>query len=247
MRRAIATVLACELLASAPATHAAIGMPVSLGTGGSATTVSAGDVISGINANAGEPIVIILQTDTNAFGPISCHDSVNMTYAVASQWAASIGKLDIFYIANPSAVSAGKITCSWSGMAKYAVTAIQIPGLDTSSPLDKALASGVNGSGNSISGLSTGTLAFDDEIVVGIVGLNGAPGGWTESNGFASLTAATTGGSMEVHPAYEIVSSTTSVSYAPSWPTNKGNAGTLITLKAPGSTIPRGTLLGVLP
>lgn len=253
LRRLLALAVGVLTLCWGPLAAAAITV-TNIGQGNSQVAVAAAPavVISNVTASAGVPIILVLVTDTAAFGTFTCgDDGANglASYTKASQYnGTNAGKVLFFYITNPAGLSAANIKCSWSGSAKFDAAAIQVTGLDPTNPLDLAPTTGVGGTGNSVAGLSTGTLNHAVEIVIGSTTVTAAPGTFTEAGGFTPIT--TSGSGFETHWGYQVVSSTASVAYAPSWVTSRSNNANVVTFFGPGggaAVTPRGPLMGILP
>lgn len=79
--------------------------------------------------------------------------------------------------------------------------------------------------------LATGVLAIANELLFGVGYFAAAQGAYTEGSGFTALTGSGSGQDM----AYSIVSSTSSVNWAPSWINSVGNTASIATFKITAS------------
>lgn len=143
-------------------------------------------------------------------------------------------------ITGGSTVSTGA-TATVSSAIKFAYTggsgvtngaAANFSGLVTSSPRD------VTGPGTSVStvttlSVATGTLCQASELIIGTTGIAGSFSAFNNNSPFTVLTAPT-GGNMGW--GYDIVSATTSVTYAPSWTTARNAGANVYSYKAAGGT-----------
>lgn len=79
--------------------------------------------------------------------------------------------------------------------------------------------------------ISTGTLAQNNEIIFGLTATAGNLSGFTNSAGFTELAFGIAGSGNAFGFAYDIVSSTSSVSYSPTWTNNNNVALVLVSFK----------------
>lgn len=122
-------------------------------------------------------------------------------------------------------------TGTWSG------SGLAIPGVIGISGAGAGLdqhPTGTSSTGASSTSIATGTLASNSEIVIASAVTLGAFGTWTEGAGFTSIAGLHFGvGSF----AYQIVSATAPVTWAPSWQNSTNFAASLASFKATASIV----------
>lgn len=244
MRRFLRLALSALLLwtVAAPA-KAAIGTPTYLGGASDATnTVTTITITTGASAPAGNLIVVAVLGQVGIATSPTVTDSALNTYTLtaAKTWSGS-NKLYIAYCENPVLLSSGgTIVVAWTGVARVAAAAASVSGLATASAIDISGA-GTTGTGTSDS-IATGTLAQASEIIFGITGLANTSAGYAPTGVTNILTAPTQGNNSTMLWAYEIVSATTGVTYAPAWTTSRTFGSNVYSFKAPGATSVKGSL-----
>jgi hypothetical protein len=112
---------------------------------------------------------------------------------------------------------------SWTTSTVVAAAAIDVSGLATSSPLD-VTATAVQSTSASTLTVSGVTLGQASELLVGLNPMIGSYSAWAANGSWNLLAAATINANINMPWAYQIVSSTTGPSWAPSW-TTATNAG----------------------
>lgn len=118
--------------------------------------------------------------------------------------------------------SGGQITVTYAGSKTFNnVTAFYVAGVKASSPADIAGTNLTTGSTNtSTPGVATGTLGQANEIIFGVFNLSNTSGGVTPNAGWALIGGTdTANGVIDVY--YQTVSSTGSVTWLPTWVTNR--------------------------
>lgn len=214
----------------------AIGTPVQLGTktgtSGAASTLI---ITTGANAPAGNLINVFASCGTTSTTITGVTDSAGNTYTpgTAIVSVGSNGRINHFYCANPVLLSSGgtiTVTYGSTSGSKYA-SAISTSGLATTTPLDKEGAGSQSSSALSAS-VATGTLNQADELILGFVHCdNGGGDTFTEASGFTANSLASINPTGALHSGYQIVSSTSTVTYAPSWNVLRGYEGNVVSFK----------------
>jgi hypothetical protein len=213
----------------------AIGTPVlcfnGLGfvTGGSPNTlsaaISAGSLIVVAFYNANPDVTMTSVTDSSGTN----------TYTIVQTPAVSgIYNVGFAYCVNCPAGLTTSSTITISGNCEAAV--FSISGANGGEDQSVTNNYAAQGSADTTLNMTTGTLGSASEIAFAIwQSLESSnPTSWTESTGFTNLLAGTgtsvTGNGLGL--AYDIVSSTTAITYAPSWSPAGGYCTALITFKA---------------
>ena len=184
---------------------------------------------------AGGAILVVLSLAASSAW--TCSDSGGNTYiALADNLYNTNRHLMMFYIANNALLaSGGTITISWTTSAAGKCAACYLAGAATVSPVDVI---GTKATGTATSStVSTGTLAQSDELVVGIVSQTSDPGTWTEASGFTAINNPTAATGDNPRWAYQVVASTASVTYAPSWLTSRAYGTNVYSFKAAVATV----------
>lgn len=225
----------------------AIGTPQDLGFTAPTTTGNSLNLPITHNAAAGSFIgVFVLIGPARTFATFA--DSKGNSYT--SDLVGGIGGVGLlwfFYSPNPATpltVGGGdSFTVTWTGSADAPnMSAFQITGLVTSSPLD-VTGTVASGSGTTTT-ITSGVLAQANEIVLSVLTTAGTAGGYTHDAAFTPLSAnQQTGGDLLAIDSL-IVSSTSSVNSAPSWGTSRTFAGLAFSLK--GAAAPAGGNNGLL-
>ena len=221
----------------------AIGTPVELGVHAQGTASTSNVLTTSAAAPAGDAIIVIIQLPITATTTPTVADTASNSYTVTTPQAFGVtGKLCVARCANPAALSSGStITVSWSGSGKSTIGACSVSGLDPTAPLD-VTGTTVTGTGASAT-VSTGGLSQADEIVFGMVATSGTAGAFTQATGFTAFSSIGVGtGNIETRWGYKIVSSTSSVTYNPSWATSRIYGANVYSFKAaalaPANTTP---------
>lgn len=226
----------------------ALGTPTSIGTrrvGAGTTTVV---LTTTASVPAGAMIFVLAATpngDTVAIS--SCADSVGNTYTAGTSYTpggSTDGRIRPFWVPNATALGSGgtiTVTCSGTGEVKY-LSACYVTGADTTTPLsDEGPGQGLGLSSTSI---STGTLSNANCVVFGIIaGDNMNNGAFSSGTGFT--TGVDNAGGTRSVISYQIVTSTASVTYNPSWVGNSSGAVNWIAFKEAGGGPTNVALTGV--
>jgi hypothetical protein len=222
-------VLATWLGLTFPA-FAVCGTPTQLFAGSNLT--SGNPQTTTADAPIGSLIVVLIAAWNSSNGTVSSvTDSAGNTYTLAAQGAATVG------IPYPSAIyfssntpndlpNGGTITVTNSGAVNQSYGAWSVSGCNGG--LDTHTTG--NASGVTSSSLSTGALAQANEIVFGTTSTAGSLSGLANSAGFTEIAFAPSGNAMA--GAYDVVSSTSSVTYNPSWSGSITVAQVLASFKA---------------
>lgn len=232
MRRLVFLALAfCWALWSAEPAQAAIGAPVAITTTSISGIVSGVGVVVTADAPIGSLIVVTAQNFSAVNATITgCVLSSGDALTQASQNAAQSGifSSSIWFASNTAhdLPISGTITCTTS-TGTYSLVGYKITGAN--GPLDKTNKSASSSASGVL--LATGTMCNASEIIMANTQL-GSETTYTESANFTQLV---NGSVQETDIAYDIVSATTSVAYAPSWTPAAGYGLTLATFQATGT------------
>lgn len=207
-----------------------ISTPTNLGTAtsssGAATSLS---ITTGATVPAGATILLAtyltLVSSSGSAGVTSISDSAGNTYTAVDSGAAvkntAVGGPMVCYIANNvnQLNSGSSITINFaSGQQSILMAASYVTGL-TASPVDKINNSTVSTTGSGAT-VSTGTLSQPSEIVIGMMAaLDQTSLSFTQASGFTTMTGPANVSNSNLSGfqwGYQIVSSTSSVSYTPS-------------------------------
>lgn len=202
--------------------YALISTPVGLGSNNAAAG-SANLVITTGSACGANALIITFPGQNSSSGTVnsvtaSSGDSLSSTVAISN---AGNNKFRLYYKQGALALGSGgtlTIVYSTSTVAQVA-SSVCVTGTKTALSLD-AQAGGTSGNNTHFaSTLSTGPLAQSYELLIGVTLISaGASDTWTEDAAWTSLpTSSESGSGLVIHAAYKIVTSTTSVVYAPSW------------------------------
>lgn len=200
----------------------AIGTPTTLGstfTGASYNTTALGVTTASIAA--GTLVVAVVTSgnnqDSSTTSPVSGVSDGTNSYTKAVGMSNPSGDNnfnEIWYFYYAAGKTTPTISASWSKLNRIqSIQIIAISGIAPSSPLDKTNSS--TGTGTSAS-TATGTLAQASEIVIGAAVFDTTTTSPLPGSGFTN--AYTTNGSFGTMTIdYSIVSSTGSVTHAPTW------------------------------
>lgn len=196
---------------------------VSYGTGGGQTgtyNISASQTVVSEAMTAGAAalipagtLVIVVAGYRSGSAISSCGpDSAGNTYSAGAVTLSNTTGVRIFssVLAN-DLPQGGTITVNYAAAANQKmVIAMSVTGM-SSSPFDQ----GATFTGTTATpSATTGTLAQADELIIGVVGMNGNS---LSAEDAAFTNFATASLSSILHVAYRIVSATTAVAYAPTW------------------------------
>lgn len=220
----------------------AIGTPVQLGGNAAATGLGTTATLTTTgNITTGDLVVVFAGSASFSCTPNSVTDTSGNTYtAGTSIGSAGSDIIRPFYCANAIAMASGgtvTITYATSAGSKY-YNAISVSGIATASPKDVE-AAGFISTGTTTPSIATGTLAQADELVCGyiLVGSASKNDAFTQASGFTANTNGTAAVPTSIlRSAYQIVASTSTVTYAPVLGTSRDCDANVITFKAPGST-----------
>lgn len=197
-----------------------IGTPQSLGhneqepSGGVTTTTltAASDISS-------QDLVVVYVMNFVGRTPTSVSDGTN-TYTQVKEslnGPANTGGTTygaIYYAKNCAHVISPTITVNYGGSVDYwGIAALRCAGIDTTAPLDAA-PTGTTGS-SALPAISSGALAHTSEIVCAGFSMNGSTGAFTESAGFTSAGQFVNQAGLDYDFAYQVVSTSGSVTYGP--------------------------------
>jgi hypothetical protein len=190
------------------------------GLGASATTVP----ITTIQDAAPGGVIIVVVSSTSSNAP-SITDSAtggsNVYTAAASNCVFNTSnKLSIFSApVLRDLPNSGTITVNLGGSTRASVSAIYVTGISGVVDQQPACQANTSSQGGSV---STGVLSNANELVVGATGINSTISGFSNNAPFNPSTGNATG-NPQVQWGYDIVSSTASVTYAPTWTTARAN------------------------
>lgn len=182
----------------------------SFGNSGASTTVA---LTAGANIVAGDLVVVIVSIYGAGRTVSSITDGTN-TYTKATGSNISNFDVEIWYKENATAVTSPTITATLSSSSSFrAIGACRVTGAKVASSLDIA---GTPAGGTSTSAsFATGTLSQAAEIIFGAIGVDAAAS-YTGASGFTNLFAQSGSGEWTMLD-YQIVASTTTVTFAPAW------------------------------
>lgn len=212
----------------------AIGTPSSLGTAISGTTsVSSKVFTTNAAITAGNLAVVAIGwynggSSVVAISSVSDGTNTYTAAVTASSSGSTPSSIALYYCKNAAAVaSSASITVTWaSNVLAQGIIAYQVSGVDKTGPLDKTAT--YTSPATTTPSVSTGTLSQANEIIFGCAGGYNITS-YTESSGFTSL-ASVFPNSDATTLSYDTVTSTTSVTYAPT--TNADLTGPTIALVA---------------
>lgn len=251
MKCFLASFAASLWLLAAPAL-AALGTPVSLGTGNTAATVSASVVITTlVDAPAGSTIYVASGVMTGAGTPATIVDSALNTYTLSGTCSTlNSQRMCGWYTVLGSQLNAGSlITITWSTATgeKFAAAA-SVTGTAPSSVVDQHATASNTARPVTV---TTGTLSQANEIAFAFLQVVNPVVTFTEStsNAFTSISNVAGTGGRKAWFSYRITSATTAVTWAPTISADQTWTALLDTLKeaSSGSTVKNRLLRGVGP
>lgn len=180
-----------------------------------------------VDAPAGSLIVVALLNQVQNQGVSSLVDSAGNTYTQAESSALSLSyySTSIWYCSNTlnDLPSGGTFTPTTTGGATVFIQAVAVSGANGG--LDQTATENVTGTGFS---LSTGALASASEIAFGAWNPSNLFGTYTEGAGFTTIIA----DNGFIVFSYDIVSTNTAITWAPSWTSSVAASPVLATFKA---------------
>lgn len=196
---------------------------------------------------AGNLVVFALASNTiNTASLSSVTDGTNTYSKAVGVSTAGPSDVEIWYCANAAAVAAGAtITATYntaSGNGTYQAAACQVSGIATTSALDKTTSASSTSSPSSLS-MTTAALASANEIVFGFaMEVSTSTATYNAASGFTNFAKMGAAGTTNIFSGldYDIVSSSSAVTYGPSWATSGFRAlGVVATFVAnPLTTLP---------
>jgi hypothetical protein len=175
-------------------------------------------------------VIVVGCNTTNSVTVSSVSDGTNSyTKATSVSQNGGVGETSIWYKLNASAVSSGAtITVNFSGASGSPAQAGLIGAYVTGpSALDKT---NQGTAASTTTSISTGTLSQSLEIIFGgNFENNAASPTYTTPSGFTNVATNVTGNNGAIALDYKKVTSTGSVTYAPSWSTGSGIGAVLAT------------------
>ncbi len=143
------------------------------------------------------------------------------------------------FCSNAAPLAAGlTITGGFSGVAaNHGLFAASVSGISSAADPRDVLSGYTASTGIAATPINSGALAQADEIIFGIIGFNGAPGTFTPGGNWILLKAEDTNVFFRI--CYQIVSSTASVSWAPTWQTSRTYKSRLFSIKGNSSSPPQ--------
>lgn len=194
----------------------AIGTPVQLG----ATTAGAGSTTLVLTTSADAPVgslIVVLAAMSNNGSLTSVVDSAGNSYVAGALINNTVGKMKPFWAFSTVDLAAGgTVTATYAGTTGVKlIAAVAVAGIAARD----AQAAGASGSGTTPS-IASGVLGWPNEIVFGICDISGAASDtFTEASGFTANIAALNTDALRW--AYQIVSASASVTYAPTLGTSR--------------------------
>lgn len=141
-------------------------------------------------------------------------------------------------VASATATISSVIKITMTGSATIALSAADVSGIATTTPLDVTgtQTTGTSTTGTTISPtVSTGTLGQANEIVFGAVSMNGSISAYLGQAPFTDFTGTVVSSNPNIQWSYDIVASTASVAYGPKWTTARPYAANVVTFKGAGA------------
>lgn len=213
-----------------------IGTPTSLGSNKSeGSPVSNGSMTTTAAIVAGNLVVVVVSLNSNnGITVSSISDGTNSYTKAISFIQSSVSDVEIWYKANASAVgSSATITANFSGSSTgsfcgFAIAAAQITGIATTSPLDQHASNG----GTTLSTITatTPSLSQANEIAIGACLDANSNLTYSGASGFTNLfnISNTSGPDGNTTVDYDIVSSTSAISYSPTWNTTNNRIAAVV-------------------
>lgn len=201
----------------------------------------------------GSLIVVLAGFTTIADSISSVSDGTTNTYTSVDDLNGTGISLEWAYSFNTAnAVNTGStITVTFNGTLTSEIGAVCIQGAATTAPLDVSNQSAQGTLSTAATAVNSGTLAQASEILLGGVAWPTTPGTRScQGSGSGTWNSTTAGptSTPTISICSQIVSSTSSVSFAPSWGTTNSYITDLVSFKAPGgggaSSAPLLTTLG---
>lgn len=189
-----------------------ISAPVLVGTVASPSTTTPLSMTTTAAIPATAAIIVVTGSAVDTASSVS--DGTN-TYTALSNYAGTSAKLRVFYCANSAGLSSGStVTVTWSNaLTNHYQAVFYISNANTVAPIDALANSSVTSATPS---LATGALGLADEVVIGFFWAQSSGSEvWTEATGFTNMFEETVAGEAKFRAAYQVVSSTASVTYAP--------------------------------
>lgn len=155
-------------------------------------------------------------------------------------------------VASETLTISSSVDFSWTTAGKPAMAGYTVSGLAANTPLDvqATCQAGTSTTATPISpAVSTGALAQASELVFGAIGITNTLSSYASNSPFTNVVAGgiSSATTSSLQMGYDIVSATTTVSYAPSWTTSRLYGAGVWTFKAASASSGGGNLttLGV--
>lgn len=212
----------------------AIGTPLGLGTH---NQVASGTNILTTSTNdcpVGSFIIVYVSFTTIADTLSSVADSAGNSYTVLENELGTAIGIGIAYCISSTfdLPVGGTITATMGGTVTSEIGASCVSGIAISSPIDVSAKTSNGLAATAAASVSTGTLSQPTEILFGLLACTASTGAITLGGSWNQLANSSSSASTPtVTIAYQIVSSTASVAWAPTWSTARNYVTDLITVK----------------
>lgn len=215
-----------------PGGVAGIGVPVSLGTNTSTGVQSSNQITTTANILSGDLVVVAVQINGSSAPPTvaSVSDGTNSYTKAVSIASAGIDE-EIWYVSGAVAVGSGAILkATWSGSnagagAAHAILAARAAGVIPTSAIDKVASQQTTTATPSV---TTAVLAQTPEIAFAVAFSGDST--YTQASGFSSISNTSLSGNLNQF-AYQLLSSTAAVTFAPSWASSTSTNTLIATFK----------------
>jgi hypothetical protein len=146
----------------------------------------------------------------------------------------------VVYCPNCTALGSGStLTGNWTGTSNIVgASATYATSAATTSPVDAIPATIQSGTSvTSATSISSGTLAQADELLIAWLGVGGGNTGITPGGSWTTIGRVAQG-NTSLNPAYQVVSATAAVAWAPTWSGSAGYKSQLVSFKGAPQMFP---------
>lgn len=185
---------------------------------------------------AGSTIVVQVSQSTGTLSSVA--DSAGNTYQTPlDNIAGTTINIAFAYAINTNSnlAAGGTITLTMSASSANAMQAVCLQGLSTTAPLDTSNHTAQGAATTSASSVATGALADTNEIILATLGNPTAPGSVTCGGSYTKIAF---NGTPSINLCYQIVASSSSVAFAPTWVNSVTYVTDVISMKTTGGGAP---------